>query len=130
MEFLSRQSLARVGLDDEVELLETIANLCKHWTTLRDASPAESALDYLASFEDHLEQQRPLLESLDINLEVLKNSAASSARPMRTRYRSRCRSCCVSWLPSARPRTRGIRAWCAGSCTMQKGTGSWFPQTS
>lgn len=75
MDFLSRQSLARLGLDDEVKLLETIANLYEHWPQLREASPAASALDYLASLEDNLEQQRPLLESLDIDPDALKKLA-------------------------------------------------------
>jgi len=75
MEFLSRQSLARLGLDDEVKLLETIANLTQYWPQLREGNPAESVLDYLATLEDQLEQQRPLLESLDINPDALTQLA-------------------------------------------------------
>ncbi|SEA36788.1 hypothetical protein [Microbulbifer marinus] len=72
MDFLSRQSLARLGLEDEIKLLDTIANLHKHWSELRASSPAESVLDYLASFDDNLEQQRALLESLDIDPSLLQ----------------------------------------------------------
>lgn len=80
MTFLIRRSLTRLGLEDEIQLLETVVLVHRHWPELSAASAADNALDYLISLEDNLEQQRPLLEQLDIDPAPLTSLSRSFRR--------------------------------------------------
>ncbi|WP_237058186.1 hypothetical protein [Microbulbifer sediminum] len=85
MDFLSRRSsageaLARLGLDREVELLQTLARLQRHWPELRTGTTADSPLEYLVTLEDELDVQGPRLEALDIDPAALSALGAQLRR--------------------------------------------------